>query len=64
MSAKARAYTRVAASAKVLRDRRSFNDASGVHHGHAVTRLCDHAEVVGDDDDAHLELIFETEQQF
>ena len=36
-----------------------LHDAAGVHDGDVVRRLGDHAEVVGDQEDGHAELVAE-----
>ena len=67
--AQARYRRQQALRVRVLRGRvqlahgRAFDDAAGIHHGHAVTELGHHAEVVRDHQDAHAQLVAQAAQQ-
>src|ERR1700751_4732704 len=40
-----------------------LDDASAIHDGHAIDELCDHAQIVGDEEHGHVQAIAELAQQ-
>ena len=53
----------VARSGKELNNRGGLNNPASIHHGHSVANLCDHAEVVGNQQAGHAPLAAEAIDQ-
>ena len=45
-------------------DRSALHDPAGVHHGHLVTDLCHHTQVMGNQDDRRIDFAAQVAHQF